>query len=63
MTKKKPTEKPERVQFPKGANAEQIVDGIEKVQDEWARRNPEKAHRLYPEVYDEAGNRINKERE
>jgi len=56
----KKTNKLVRVQFPKDADAEQILDGIEKAQDEWAKRYPEKAHQLYPKVYDEAGNRINK---
>jgi hypothetical protein len=55
---KQKTKKPERVQFPKGADAKTILSGIRKAQDEWAKRNPEKAHRLYPNVYDEIGNRI-----
>jgi hypothetical protein len=51
-------EKPVRVQFGKNANADGIVNGIRKAQDDWAKANPEKAHRLYPTVYDEQGNRI-----
>lgn len=48
-------EKPVRVQFPKDAEAGEIIKGIRAVQDEWARKNPEKARRLYPKRYDEKG--------
>lgn len=47
-----------RVQFPKGSDAKAIVARIREIQDDWAKRYPERAHRLYPTVYDEAGNRI-----
>lgn len=47
-----------RVQFPKNVTAKQIVQHIRKSQDEWAKRFPERAHRLYPQVYDAQGNRI-----
>jgi hypothetical protein len=52
------TEKPERVQFPKGSTAKEILGNIKKIQDDWAKRNPEKAHRMYPKVYDIYGQRI-----
>jgi hypothetical protein len=55
---KQKTEKPERVQFPKDSDAKQILTEVHKIQDAWAKRYPERAHRLYPEVYDDAGNRI-----
>lgn len=51
----------ERVQFGKEATAAEIADAIAGLQDEWAKRNPEKAHRLYPKVYDEKGERIKKD--
>ncbi len=54
-------EKPVRVQFKKNATAEDILAGIHKIQDEWAKRHPELAHRLYPKVYDENGKLIPKE--
>ena len=54
----KKKEKTVRVQFPKDATAEDIVDGIRKVQDEWAKKHPERAHKLYPDVYSETGDRI-----
>jgi hypothetical protein len=56
--KKDPYEKPERVQFGRGSTAEQIAGVIRKLQDDWALKYPERAHRLYPEVYDENGKRI-----
>ena len=52
-----------RTQFPKDSTAEEILSGIRKVQDGWARRNPERAHELYPEVYSETGERIKKDEE
>ena len=57
MTETK-TEKPERVQFPKGSTSQDILANIKNMQDEWAKKNPEKAHRLHPGVYDIYGNRI-----
>jgi hypothetical protein len=51
-------EKNVRVQFPKDASAEEIVDAIDRVQNEWAKQHPQKAHELYPTVYDKDGNRI-----
>ena len=57
-SKKQNPEKPERVHFPKDSDAKQILSEVKKIQDKWAKENPERAHRLYPEVYDEAGNRI-----
>ena len=56
--KKDEDEKNVRVVFPKDATAESIVDAINNIQNEWAKRYPERAHRLYPTVFDEAGNRI-----
>lgn len=47
-----------RVQFPKDFDAKAIAARIREIQDDWAKRYPERAHRLYPKVYDEAGNRI-----
>jgi len=55
---KKPEGKTERVVFGKDATAEQILDGIEAAQDAWAKKYPEKAHRLYPKTYDAQGKRI-----
>jgi len=52
------TEKPEHVQFPKESTAQEILGNIKKIQDEWAKANPEKAHRMYPKVYDIYGKRI-----
>ena len=54
----KKEEKTVRVQFPKDATAESIADAIERVQDEWAKKHPERAHALYPTVYSETGDRI-----
>lgn len=56
--KSDPKNKPVRVQFPKGATSEAIVDAIDKLQNDWAKRHPEKAHKMYPKVWDEKGNRI-----
>lgn len=53
-------QKPVRVQFGRGATAEHILDGIDKIQNEWALKNPEKAHQLYPKAFDEKGKRINR---
>jgi hypothetical protein len=53
-------DKPERVQFPKDITAQGILDEIKKKQDEWAKKFPERAHRLYPKIFDEAGDRIKK---
>jgi hypothetical protein len=50
--------KPVRVQFKKGSSAEDIADAITAMQNDWAKRNPKKAHELYPNVYDENGKRI-----
>ena len=58
-TGKKPVKKNlTRVQFSRDATADQIVDHIRKIQEEWAKEYPERAHRLYPNVFDEQGNRI-----
>ncbi len=51
-------DKPVRVQFGKNATAETILKGINMAQDNWALRHPEKAHELYPNVFDEYGKRI-----
>lgn len=51
-------DKPERIQFPKEFDAKDIATVIRQKQNAWAKKNPERAHALYPEVYDEAGNRI-----
>jgi hypothetical protein len=48
--KQTPKDKPDRQQFGRGSTAEQIADAIGKIQDEWAWKYPESAHRLYPEV-------------
>jgi hypothetical protein len=53
---KKPTI--QRVQFGKDATAEEIFAGIRAVQDKWAKQHPDRAHELYPHVFDEKGNRI-----
>jgi hypothetical protein len=50
-------EKPVRVQFPKDATAGSIADAIRNAQNEWARKHPERAHQLYPDVYSETGER------
>jgi len=59
--KKQSNKKLKRVQFSKESTAEMIVSHIRRVQDEWALKNPEKAHRLYPKAYDETGKRIGPE--
>lgn len=51
-----------RTQFSKDVTAKQIVAFIRKSQEEWAKKFPERAHRLYPTVFDEQGNRIPKEK-
>jgi hypothetical protein len=53
---KKPTI--QRVQFGKDATAEAIFAGIKAAQDKWAKQHPDRAHELYPHVFDEKGNRI-----
>jgi hypothetical protein len=58
MAEKTKTEKPIRVQFQKDVTAEGILSEIKKLQDEWAKKDPARAHRLYPNVYDEKGDRI-----
>jgi hypothetical protein len=55
-------EKPVRVQFQKGVTSQEILTGIKGAQDEWARKFPERAHRLYPTVWDKDGNRIQPKR-
>jgi hypothetical protein len=54
------TEKPVRVDFGRNPTARAILDGIHKMQDEWAKRHPDRAHTLYPNIYDAEGNRIKK---
>lgn len=49
-----------RIQFGKGATPENILAAIRKMQREWAKKNPERAHQLYPNVYDEKGDVITK---
>jgi hypothetical protein len=56
--KKKANEKPIRVQFQKGVDAKDILPAIKKLQDEWAKKFPERAHQLYPNVFTETGERI-----
>ena len=51
-------EKPIRVQFQKGVTSREILTEIKSIQDGWAKEFPERAHRLYPTVFDEQGNRI-----
>jgi hypothetical protein len=55
-------EKPVRVQFQKDVTSQEILAGIKGAQDEWARKFPERAHRLYPTVWDKDGNRIQPKR-
>ncbi len=50
-----------KVTFRKDSNAKEILAGIRQAQDNWAKKFPEHAHRLYPKVYDEQGNRIPKQ--
>jgi hypothetical protein len=50
MAKDKPT-KPTRIQFPQGVESPQILQTIKQLRDEWAARNPEIAHKLYPDLY------------
>ncbi len=50
-----------KVAFRKDSNAKEILAGIRQAQDNWAKKFPERAHRLYPKVYDEQGNRIPKQ--
>jgi hypothetical protein len=40
-----------RVQFPKDSDAEGILAGIRQLQQEWAKKYPNRAHRLYPDKY------------
>jgi hypothetical protein len=56
--KKNVNEKPVRTQFQKGADAKDILSAIKKLQDEWAKKFPEQAHQLYPNVFTETGERI-----
>lgn len=46
-----PKDLPIRTQFLKGATATQIYDAIKQMQDAWAIKHPELAHRLYPKTY------------
>jgi hypothetical protein len=62
MMADKKKDKPVRVQFPKDSTAEEILSGIKKAQDDWAEKNPERAHELYPNVYSETGERIKKDK-
>lgn len=41
-----------------GVKAEEILDVIDNIQGQWAKKYPERAHRLYPTVFDENGDRI-----
>lgn len=50
-----------RVTFGKGTGAEQVADAIREMQDAWAKKYPKRAYELYPDVYDEEGNRIRKD--
>lgn len=50
-----------RVQFPKDSTAEDILAGIRHIQDKWAKKYPDRAHALYPEVFSETGERIKKD--
>ena len=47
-----------RVQFPKDSDAKSVLSGIRRLQDEWAKKYPERAHRLYPKIFDINGNKI-----
>ena len=55
---KKEKEKPVRVQFGKDLTNQAIVGAITALQDYWALGHPQKAHELYPRVYDQSGKRI-----
>jgi len=57
-SQKKSDDQPQRVVFPPNWDAKQILAEIRRMQDEWAKENPKRAHRLYPEIFDEHGNRI-----
>ena len=51
-----------RTQFAKDSTAEDILSGIDKLQDNWAKKYPDRAHKLYPTVYSETGERIQKDK-
>ena len=51
-------EKSVRVQFGKDLTSQAMVDAINTLQNNWALGHPQKAHALYPSVYDENGKRI-----
>jgi hypothetical protein len=53
-----PEEKSERVYFDRNATSEAIAEAIGRSQDLWALRFPERAHRLYPEVFNADGTRV-----
>jgi hypothetical protein len=42
----------------KGVKAEEILDVIDNIQGEWAKKNPARAHSLYPTIFNENGDRI-----
>jgi hypothetical protein len=50
----------ERVIFSKDSTASDMAKTIRQKQDEWAKANPKESHTLYPDVYDENGERIKK---
>jgi hypothetical protein len=54
------TKKPVRVQFGPNPTAKEIFSAIREQQDAWAKSNPARAHELYPNTYDEQGDRIPK---
>ena len=51
-------DRPVRVQFGKDLTNQAIVGAITALQDNWALGHPQKAHELYPRVYDQSGKRI-----
>ena len=51
-------EKPVRVQFGRDLTSQTMVNAITTLQDNWALGHPQKAHALYPGVYDENGKRL-----
>jgi hypothetical protein len=54
-----PDDKPVRVYFGEATTARDIAIAIQKIQDNWALKFPERAHRLYPTVYNADRTRVN----
>jgi hypothetical protein len=47
-----------RIQFGKDATSLEVLKAINKIQDDWAKAHPEKAHKLHPTKYAEDGSVI-----